>query len=141
MTVNSIISMKTRQTSPDGESYDIEMMCDAEYSYTPEKSILKYQEPEGSGLGKTETLLEVDDESVTITRSGENNSRMYFKKGEKYIGVYEMPFGMFTIHINSDYVDILREKDSAHILTEYTLELEGVVSSQNRLELDVKRKA
>lgn len=140
MTENSIATIKTRQTSPDGENSDIEMMCDAEYNYSLEKSTLKYNEPEGSGLGKTETSIEIGNDSITITRSGENNSRMYFKKGEKYMGVYEMPFGMFTIHINSDYVDISTEQNNAHIVAEYTLELEGVVSSQNRLELVVKRK-
>lgn len=140
MTVNSIVLLKTRQSAPDGESYDMEMTCDAEYSYALGKSILKYHEPESSGLGKTITTLEIDDESIMITRSGENNSKMYFKQNEKYAGVYEMPFGMFTIHINTSCVDILRQNNGAHILAEYVLELEGVVSSHNRLELDVKRK-
>lgn len=140
MTVNSIVTIKTRQSAPDGESYDMEMTCDAEYSYALGKSVLKYHEPECSGLGNTSTIIEINDDSVSLTRNGENNSKMYFKQSEKYTGVYEMPFGMFTIHINSKHVDILRKNDEAHILAEYTLELEGVVSSENRLELDVKRK-
>lgn len=140
MTVNSIVTIKTCQKSPEGENYDMEMTCDARYDYVLGKSVLKYHEPEGSGLGKTETTLEIDDESVILTRSGDNNSRMYFKQDEKYTGVYEMPFGTFSIHINSQRVDISRNNNSAHVLAEYTLELEGVVASQNKLELDVKRK-
>ena len=140
MSVNSIVTIKTCQSAPGGESYDMEMVCDAMYDYTVGKSVLKYQEPEGSGLGKTETTLEFDNESITLARSGDNNSRMFFKKDEKYTGVYEMPFGMFTIHINTESVDIQRTNDMAHIRADYTLELDGVVTSQNVLELDVKRK-
>lgn len=140
MTVNAIASIKTTQKTPDGENFDIEMMCDAEYIFGKEKCTLKYNEPEGSGLGKTQTLIEFDDDSIALTRSGENNSRMYFKKNEKYMGVYEMPFGMFTIHINTEHIEISKNEFLAHILAEYTLELEGIVSSQNRLELDIKRK-
>lgn len=140
MTVNSIVTIKTCQSTPEGESYDMEMTCDAQYSYALGKSVLKYQEPECSGLGKTFTAIEITDESVSLTRTGDNNSEMYFKQNEQYTGVYEMPFGMFTIHINSKCVDVLRKNDGAHILAEYTLELEGVVSSENKLELDIKRK-
>lgn len=140
MTVNAIASIKTCQKTPDGENFNIEMMCDAEYIYSFDKCTLKYNEPEGSGLGKTQTLIEIEDESITITRSGENNSRMYFKKGEKYMSVYEMPFGMFSININSEYVEISKNEEGAHIEIEYALELEGIVSSKNKLELDIKRK-
>ena len=140
MTVNAIATVKTTQKTPDGENFDIEMMCDAEYIFGKDKCTLKYNEPEGSGLGKTETTIEFDDDSVTLTRSGDNNSRMYFKKGEKYISVYEMPFGMFTLNINTDYVDVSRNEFFAHIVAEYALALEGIVSSENKLELDIKRK-
>ena len=140
MTDNSIISIKTVQSAPGAEPYDIEMTCDGEYVYGMEKSIIKYKEPEGSGLGNTVTTIEMDNNSVTITRCGENNSRMFFKENEIYKGVYEMPFGMFTIHINSERVEIASQSDGAHFMAEYTMELEGVVASHNKIELDVKRK-
>ena len=140
MTDNSIISIKTVQSAPGAEPYDIEMTCDGEYVYGMEKSVIKYKEPEGSGLGNTETTIEMDKDSVTITRCGENNSRMFFKENEIYKGVYEMPFGMFTIHINSERVDVERGNNNAHFVVEYTMDLEGVVASHNKIELDVKRK-
>lgn len=140
MTDNSIISIKTVQSAPGAEPYDIEMTCDGEYVYGMEKSVIKYKEPEGSGLGNTITTIEMDNNSVTITRCGENNSRMFFKENEIYKGVYEMPFGMFTIHINSERVDVERGNNGAHFVAEYTMELEGVVASHNKIELDVKRK-
>ena len=51
-----------------------------------------------------------------------------------------MPFGMFTININTECVDVSRNEFFAQISADYTLELEGIVSSKNKLELDVKRK-
>lgn len=140
MTENSIISIKTVQSAPGTEAYDIEMTCDGEYTYGIEKSVIKYKEPEGSGLGNTVTTIEMDNESITITRCGDNNSRMFFKQNEIYKGVYEMPFGMFTIHINSERVEIERQSGNAHFSAQYTMELEGVVASHNKIELDVKRK-
>lgn len=140
MTDNSIVSIKTRQSAPGTEPYDIEMTCDGEYIYGEEKSVLKYKEPEGSGLGNTITTVEMDNCSITITRCGDNNSRMFFKENETYKGVYEMPFGMFSICINSERVEVQREDNNAHFKAEYTMELEGVVASHNRIELDVRRK-
>lgn len=140
MTVNSIITIKTVQSAPGTEPYDIEMTCDGEYVHNFQKSVIKYKEPEGSGLGNTVTTVEMDDNSITITRCGENNSRMFFKENEIYKGVYEMPFGMFSIHINSEKVEVIRNDNDAHFSAEYTMELEGVVASHNKIELDVKRK-
>ena len=140
MTENSIISIKTTQSAPGAETYDIEMTCDGEYVFGEGKSVLRYKEPEGSGLGNTVTTIEMDDSSITITRCGDNNSRMFFKENEIYKGVYEMPFGMFSIHINSEKVEIEREICRAHFSASYTMELEGVVASHNKIELDVKRK-
>lgn len=140
MTDNSIITIKTVQSTQDTEPYDIEMTCDGEYTFGAGKSVLKYKEPEGSGLGNTVTTVEMDNESITITRCGDNNSRMFFKENEIYKGVYEMPFGMFSIRINSEKVDISRDDKGAHFSAEYAMELEGVVASRNKIELDVKRK-
>ena len=140
MTINAIVSMKTRQSVPGEESYDIEMMCDAEYKYTLGKSIIRYNEPEGSGLGKTTTQIEITDKTVILTRSGDNNSKMCFENEGHYAGVYEMPFGMFSVNINSKKVTISRDDNGAHIVLDYSMELEGVLASVNRLELDVKRK-
>ena len=140
MTENSIITIKTLQIAQGAEPYDIEMTCDGEYTFGAGKSVIKYKEPEGSGLGNTVTTVELDKDSITITRCGDNNSRMFFKENETYKGVYEMPFGMFSIGINSEKVDVLAEENGAHFLAEYTMELEGVVASHNKIELDVKRK-
>lgn len=140
MTENSIISMKTIQSAQGAEPYDIEMTCDGEYTFGAMKSVIKYKEPEGSGLGNTTTTVELGADSITITRQGDNNSRMFFKENEIYKGVYEMPFGMFTIHINSEKVDVRATENKAYFYAEYTMELEGVVASHNKIEVDVKRK-
>ena len=140
MTANSIITIKTTQSAPQTESYDVEMICDGEYVFGEETSTVRYKEPEGSGLGNTVTTIEIGKDSVTITRCGDNNSRMFFKENETYKGVYEMPFGMFTICINSERVEITKEKYSAEFLAEYTMELEGVVASHNKIRFQVKRK-
>ena len=140
MTENSIISIKTIQSAPGTETYDIEMTCDGEYTFGAIKSVIKYKEPEGSGLGNTVTTVELGADSITITRQGDNNSGMFFKENEIYKGVYEMPFGMFTININTEKVNIKASENGAHFFAEYTMELEGVVASSNKIELEVKRK-
>ncbi|NLB80731.1 MAG: DUF1934 domain-containing protein [Clostridiaceae bacterium] len=129
-----IISLKGSQDD-DNKQDEIELITQGTYYSEGESHIITYDETEVTGFEGTTTTLKIEDNRVTLLRSGQNNSQLIFEKGQRHLCSYETPFGAFTIGIMSKNLDIDLSEDSGVISAQYQIELNNNVSGMNNFHL------
>lgn len=78
--------------------------------------------PEGDGV--TVTLAAAPGE-VTVTRRGAARSRMVFRPGERYEGVYGTPYGAFDLAVTTHSLLCSLTRSGGRVELRYTLTLGG----------------
>lgn len=102
--------------------------------------LLTYREGESSGLGDTQTTLEVGPVQAVLTRTGEVASRMVFQPGQSQTSLYQTPYGQIpmTLHTLSLKSDL--GEGGGHITIHYRIQLGGGSAGETRLRLTVQAK-
>lgn len=132
-----IISLKGSQS--DGlEQDEIELVTEGVYYQKGSSHFVTYDETEVTGLEGTTTTLEIENNKVTLLRSGQNNSQLIFERGQRHLCCYETPFGSFTIGITSNKVDIDLTEDGGVIAAQYQIEINNNTSGMNNFFLQFK---
>lgn len=136
---NVIISIHSRQCM-DGQEDTVVQEAEGLLARAGEGWTLAYREGDDSGLGDTKTILRLEPEQVTLTRLGEVNSRMIFRKGTPHTSPYETPFGTIPLTVRTHRLETALEEDGGAIEIDYQIELGGGAAGVNRLRLHVRKK-
>lgn len=121
------------------DSSCIELITEGKYYKKGNKHYLSYNETEMTGFdGLTTTLLQVDGDTVSLTRTGGINSHMVFREGEKHIGHYDTPYGSFTIGICSEDVSVDIGEAAGDIHIKYLLEINNASKARHDLRLNIR---
>ncbi|MCK9477890.1 MAG: DUF1934 domain-containing protein [Firmicutes bacterium] len=132
-----IISLKGSQN--DGEDKDeIELVTEGLYYSEGTSHFVTYNETEVTGMEGTTTTVKIENNKVTMLRSGQNNSQLVFEKGQRHICSYETPFGAFAIGITSNILDIDLTESGGVISAEYQVEINNNTSGINSFHLQFK---
>lgn len=134
------ISIKGKTKQEDGPEDTVELITQGEMYKKSSSDYIIYNETEVSGLEGTTTTLKIDDGKVSIIRLGSTNSHMIFEKGRKNYNKYSTPYGdmsmmVYTEAINVDYNS---ENSPTNIFVDYNIEIQGLLSSKNTLNIEVK---
>ena len=132
------VTIRALQTL-DGEKETMTQRAQGTLRREGETWLLTYREGEASGLGDTQTSLEVGPAQAVLTRTGEVVSRMVFRPGQSQTSFYQTPYGRIpmtlrTLSLRSD----LGER-GGHVTIHYTMEIGGA-AGETRLRLTVKTK-
>lgn len=118
------ILIKSSQKTETGRS---EMEIEVEGSISTKNSVcyLIYKEPEGTGLVNTTTTLKIDDQKVTLIRSGSTSLKQVFQKGEETYSTYKTPYGNFPLTVAAKEVKVELIKDKGKIFLQYDISVGG----------------
>ena len=135
---NVNISIKGMQMQ-DGEENDIELFTEGQLENDGEKYILRYTESEISGLEKTNTTVEIENEKVSIIRTGSVNNQMIFLKGKKTTSYYSTQFGSLTVGVMADKLDVDVTSDGGAVDIHYIIDINEEYIGQNNVHIDIKK--
>jgi uncharacterized beta-barrel protein YwiB (DUF1934 family) len=105
-------------------------------------TFIKYPESELSGLEGCTTSLIITKDKVKMRRTGQPlaaDTEMEFKKGERFYGMYETPFGPVSMELLTNDVTGLEEAGEGRqkLSIDYHISLRGLMESRNKLELEI----
>ena len=105
-------------------------------------TFIRYPESELSGLEGCTTSLIITKDRVKMRRSGRplpSDTEMEFKKGERFYGMYETPYGPVGMELlTNDVTGLQDEGDGRQKLSiDYHISLKGLMESRNKLELEI----
>ena len=135
---NVNISIKGMQMQ-DGEENDIELFTEGKLENEGGKYILRYAESEISGFEKTNTTVEIEDEKVSIIRTGNVNNQMIFLKGKKTTSYYNTQFGSLIVGVMADKLDVEINDDGGKIDIHYIIDINEEYIGQNSVNIDIKK--
>ena len=136
MKENAMIYLKTLQNI-DNEVNEIELQTKGRFLQKDGKYYISYEESEMTGFEDTITTIKVTGDAVCMTRKGKYNSRMVFKKGEKYLCSYNTPYGSIPVGVNPITLENNLGEDGGKFNIEYILDIDNRDYLKNRLDLTI----
>ena len=105
-------------------------------------TFIKYPESELSGMEGCTTKLIITKDKVKMRRSGNPmvaDTEMEFKKGERFYGMYETPYGPVGMELLTNDVSGLTDDGAGRqkLSIDYHISLHGLMESRNKLELEI----
>lgn len=112
---------------------------------TPGKFIIEdngfkaiYEESEISGMEGTTTTLNIQDNILVLDRVGSTTTKMEFKEGTMAVSLYNTPYGVLSLNIDTEKLNINVNENGGEIYSKYTLGLEGQEGITTELNIKIK---
>lgn len=112
---------------------------------TPGKFIIEdngfkaiYEESEISGMEDTTTTLNIQDNILVLDRVGSTTTNMEFKEGTVAVSLYNTPYGVLSLNIDTEKLNINVNENGGEIYSKYTLGLEGQEGITTELNIKIK---
>ena len=123
MEKNAVIQLKS--FSDIDESDAIEVITPGKFIIKDNSYEVVYEESEISGMKGTTTTLKIEEERFILERVGTTCTTMEFKIGEMGLSLYNTPYGMLHLHIDTKILDINVDENGGFIYAKYLLGAEG----------------
>ena len=134
-----MVKIRSMQTSADAGDDEMEFVTEAKLYKKNGALYLLYEESEFSGMPGCKTRLRLRDGEVQMKRFGEGagiGNELRFKKGKKYSGIYDTPFGPIEIELlTNDVASSISEEGTGQVDIDYEVSLKGLLEGRNRLNI------
>ena len=140
MKQNVMLSIQGRQTYMDQEPEVLELVTEGVLEDMGDHWILSYEESDLTGMAGVTTTFLVEQDKITLKRSGKLNSQMVFQEGVSHESLYQMEFGALMISVCATRVMADICCDGGMIDLVYTIELEQAASGSIDYHLDIRPK-
>ena len=133
-----MISIKGSQENDNTEEDTFELMTDGEYGSENGVSTFTYIESEITGYNGLLTTFSVEPDRVVLSRGGGINGDMIFSETQKHHFLYETPFGMITMGINTHHIHKDMRDDGGNLEIQYAIDVDNMIVSRNLFKIDIK---
>ena len=133
------ISIKGSLAAEDADADLFELMTDGEYTRHNGVSTFSYIESELTGYDGLLTTFNVEPERVTLRRGGGMNGDMIFSEKQKHHFLYETPFGVITMGIDTHSIKEDMRDDGGSLEIRYDIEVDNVAVSHNLFKIDIRQ--
>ena len=140
MKQNVVLSILGRQSYLGQEPDRIELVTEGVLEDTGNAWILSYEESDLTGMGGVTTTFIVEQDKVTLKRTGKLNSQMVFQEGVVHESLYQVEFGALMISVCASRVMADICHDGGMIDLVYAIELEQSAAGTIDYHLDIRPK-
>lgn len=99
---------------------------------------LSYEEGELTGLGGTVTTVRVEEEQVTVTRTGEFTSQLVFQEGRRHLSMYDTPYGAMAVGVNTRHLLAELDDMGGDIEVDYMIDVDHRLAGRSVFQIHVK---
>lgn len=138
MNKNVIINVKGTQTDISNDTNTVELITEGKYYQKGSNYYVTYKESEVTGMLGTTTTLKVGNGVVTLMRFGKVNNQFVFQKGQKHISSYETEYGVFTIGVYAENVNIDINDTGGEICVGYQIEIDNQSAGKNNFYMQIR---
>ena len=136
MEKNAVIQVKS--FSDIDESDAIEVITPGKFIVKESSYEIIYEESEISGMKGTTTNLKIEEDRFVLERVGTTCTTMEFKIGEMGLSLYNTPYGMLHLHIDTKILDINIDENGGFIYAKYLLSAEGQPPITTEIKVMIK---
>ncbi len=133
--INALITVKNTQKI-EQSCDDIELISEGEYTYSKEKTLIKYKEigPDG----ETKVTLGIKENEAVLIRENKVKTMMIFEPGRNYVSNYHTPFGDFNMRVITNKLKNGLTENGGELLIKYELSMGNTEEVSNTVKITVK---
>ena len=132
------LTIKGSHRNTEGESSSMELITEGCLIQKDGVFHIEYEESEISGKEGTKTRISIEDNSVSMQRSGTTTSQFFFEQGKKYSDSFVTPFGAFQMDVYPTRVKHTLGEKEGSLNLKYQLDIDGKSTGTNELTLSYK---
>ncbi|HHT65377.1 MAG: DUF1934 domain-containing protein [Caldicoprobacterales bacterium] len=117
----------------DGENSTIELITEGRLFRKDGIYYIEYEESEISGKRGTKTLISIDDNMISMERSGTSTSQLFFERGKCYINNFITPFGAMQMEIYPTRVKYDLNDEEGRLDLKYQMAIDGRTAGTNEI--------
>ena len=140
MKQNVMLSILGRQTYMGQDPDTVELVTEGVLEDQGNSWILSYEESDLTGMSGVTTTFIVEQDKVTLKRTGKLNSQMVFQEGVTHESLYQVEFGALMISVCASRVMADICHDGGMIDLVYAIELEQSAAGTIDYHLDIRAK-
>lgn len=133
-----IISINGLQQAESDQADNVTLVTGGRYYRHGGKYYISYEESELTGLCGTRTTLKIEDEAVTVLRTGLFPSQLVFQKGRKHMSLYTTEYGQFTVGVDTQSITKHLSDSGGFLDVKYAIEIDHAYAGTNHLKVDIK---
>ena len=134
---NCTIILKIKQTS-DGVADESELFTSGEFRFHKGSYYIDYDESEATGFEGSHTQLKVDDNVLTMTRTGKNFTGLVFEDGVRHYCHYGTDFGSCMVGITPSRLKQNLNSNGGEINLKYSVDVNAGLMTENEITIKVK---
>ncbi len=133
-----VLSLKATQTYIGQEPDVIELVTVGTLENTDKGWHINYEETALTGLEGVSTSFLLEDNCVTLTRTGKLNSQMFFQEGIRHDSLYEMEFGALMLTVCATKISSDLSFQGGTVDLQYEIEIEQSTAGTVDYHLEIK---
>lgn len=142
MNDNVILSIKGTQHYEGAQDGDdmVELVTLGTLQRDEKGMTISYEETELTGMEGTTTKVRIEDgPRVTLLREGRINTQMIFQLGQRYLSLYETPYGSLSVGIETRRLKNTVCETGGDLEIDYNIEVNNLQAGTNLFRLNVKQ--
>lgn len=116
----------------------IEVVTPGDFYKKEDEYFAVYEETEISGMEGTTTTLKISKEKLSLLREGTTNAEMHFDKNKQCTTLYNTPYGVLEIKIDTDDLNIDVDDKGGEVFIRYNMIIAGQTSQNTELKIKIK---
>ena len=101
-------------------------------------NVIKGDEARDESGEMVTTSFRISPSKVKMVRKGSFASVMVFEKDVDHVSTYNTPYGAMDMKVRTSVLDVIEEKNHLHAHVKYVLEMDGQVTSNSDIKIDVE---
>lgn len=134
---NCSITLKIKQTA-DGVTDESELYTRGEFRFHKGSYYIDYDESEATGFEGSHAQLKVDENVLTMTRTGKNFTGLVFENGTRHFCHYGTDYGTCMVGITTSLFKQNLSSDGGEISLKYSVDVNAGLMTENELIIKVK---
>lgn len=135
MKKKALISIISNQNYDEEEV--IEVVTPGEFHINENDYEAIYEETEISGMEGTTTRVRIFGDEISLEREGTTTTKMDFKKNNNYITLYNTPYGMLELKINTKDLKVEMNDQGGEVHINYDLSISGQPPQETHLKIKI----
>lgn len=133
-----LIEIKGTQILPEGDPDTTVFTTTGTLEVNNDGFLLSYKESEMIGADNVSTEINVNGDTVVLTRTGGMESQLTIEKGRRHTCLYNTPQGDFVIGIFGESLMTELFETEGKIYMSYTIDVYSGLLSKNIMEIKIK---
>lgn len=135
-----LISLDSKTSTDEQPEETMRMITTGELIEKADETLIRFEETMDESEPPQKIEIAVNGSVITMRRRGAYDVDMVFQKGQRYEGLYKMPFGALDMALYCIKATYTREGEGGEVALQYQLDLSGQYAAMHDLRLHFMRK-